>query len=178
MVFNQLNSRKGVTLIEMLIVLGLISVVISVAASMFLFGLKTFAHGNAQYGIQSDVRLASDYIQKQVRYATSVEVIDAPSIYDAGYSYIYFDDATDELIHKAWNLTTNTHDTTFQHSFLFEFPETGFTLNNSNLTFTVKAIDGTQHYLISTQILLPNLFLRSSSVIAATPKVALKYESR
>lgn len=166
-----LSTKNGVTLIELMIALGLLSVIMIIAGSMFMFGNSSFARGNNQYDIQSDARLASDYIQKQIRYAKTAQLLTTPDDED-GYDYLYFD-GSNKLVHKAWNSSTSTHDTKYQSS--FELPGSEFSLTNSELTFTVNASLNAHTYDVSSKILLPNLKL-AGNVAAAATNAVVKFE--
>lgn len=97
-------GSKGFTLIEMILVLALIGIIITVAFSFMIFGNHTFGMTNRQYEVQSDVRLAVDYINRQVRFSTDIDLLDTvPSPADSDdYDYIYIDSSGD-IIHSKYN---------------------------------------------------------------------------
>lgn len=72
---HYLRKSKGFTLVELLVTIVILSIVLSAAFAFFIFGNKTYNKGIDQYSVQSNIRLASDYITKEIRYATQIEVL-------------------------------------------------------------------------------------------------------
>lgn len=66
-----LKSNKGVTLIELLAVLAILSIVILLAGSVQLFGQKQTKQQTDEIQNQSEVRLALNMITKDIRSAKS-----------------------------------------------------------------------------------------------------------
>lgn len=73
------NKRNGFTLIELVVVIAIISIVFSTIYSMNAFGIKTFKKSSDTSQNQNDVRMAAEFITKQLRYAESVQIINNPS---------------------------------------------------------------------------------------------------
>lgn len=101
--------KKGVTLIELIVTLALISIVLTGIYSIFGFGQKTFIGGTKQYDLQSSIRLAEDYIIKEVRYAPVVTLMDKTKMSNTiaanggvlpYENFIYYDDTAKCIIHK------------------------------------------------------------------------------
>lgn len=72
---NILNN-KGVTLIELLIVLAIIGIILQVVYSIFFVGNKSFNIGKDRGFAQQDARIASDIVIKELRTAKSISFID------------------------------------------------------------------------------------------------------
>ncbi|MDP4156047.1 MAG: prepilin-type N-terminal cleavage/methylation domain-containing protein [Bacillota bacterium] len=68
------KNQKGVTLIELLAAIALLSVVLLVANSIHLFGQKQMSDQTAEIQNQSNVRLAMDIITKRIRKASTISV--------------------------------------------------------------------------------------------------------
>jgi len=68
------KNEKGVTLIELLAVLALLSVILLLVNSVHLFGQKQMNLQTKEVQNQSDVRLAINLITKEIRKANLVEV--------------------------------------------------------------------------------------------------------
>lgn len=68
------KNQKGVTLIELLAAIALLSVVLLVANSIHLFGQKQMSDQTAEIQSQSNVRLAMDIITKRIRKASTISV--------------------------------------------------------------------------------------------------------
>lgn len=52
------------------------AVVLGVGYSFFYFGTTSFTIGESQSNVQQDIRLAADFITRQVRYAAELEILD------------------------------------------------------------------------------------------------------
>jgi prepilin-type N-terminal cleavage/methylation domain-containing protein len=85
-------NRKGLTLLELLLALGLLGVVISIAFTFFLFSSNTYENGTKKASIQNDTTLVTNAITGQLRNATFVKVFQADIngfAFDTNYTYIY-----------------------------------------------------------------------------------------
>lgn len=91
------KKRKGLTLVELMVSIAIFAIVLSVAYSIFGFGNRTYYNGEKQYDIQSNIRLANNYITQQIRYAMNVEIKDSSFTVPAQSSlapyenYFYFE---------------------------------------------------------------------------------------
>lgn len=99
-----LKNRNGVTLVELLVVLGIIGIVAIIAFSIYLFSARTYAKGTDQSSAQFDVRMTADYITREVRYATEVEILngaaDVPAIITSDDIYIFAGTANGNIIYR------------------------------------------------------------------------------
>lgn len=68
------TSEKGVTLVELLAALTILSIVMLLASSVHLFAQKQMNSQSKEIQIQSDERLAMSLITKEIRKAQTVEV--------------------------------------------------------------------------------------------------------
>lgn len=98
------KNKKAFTLIELIIVIAIFAIVLTGAYALFRTGHMTYAKGTKQYDLQSSIRLASDYVTQQVRFATEAEITNEasiPSIDDIEpyQNYIYFDIANNSITH-------------------------------------------------------------------------------
>ena len=90
-----INKRKamiksGVTLIELIATLAILSIVLVAAYSISFFGSKSFNDDGIKSDIQTNLRDASQYITKEMRYCSNVTILDSvPSTFDTGKEYIY-----------------------------------------------------------------------------------------
>ncbi|MEK5441652.1 MULTISPECIES: prepilin-type N-terminal cleavage/methylation domain-containing protein [unclassified Fredinandcohnia] len=69
-----IKSERGVSLIELLAAIALLSVVLLLASSVHLFGQKQMNSQSDEVQIQSQERLAANIITKEIRKAKTVEV--------------------------------------------------------------------------------------------------------
>ncbi|WP_453994653.1 prepilin-type N-terminal cleavage/methylation domain-containing protein [Bacillus nitroreducens] len=68
------RNNKGITLIELLAVLALLSMVLLLATSVHLFGQKQMSNQTSQIENQANVRLAINILTKEIRKANRTEV--------------------------------------------------------------------------------------------------------
>lgn len=71
---KMIKNEKGVTLIELLAALSILSIILLLAGSIHLFGQKQSLNQTKDIQSQSNVRLALNVITKEIRKATSVTV--------------------------------------------------------------------------------------------------------
>jgi prepilin-type N-terminal cleavage/methylation domain-containing protein len=72
-----LKSEKGVTLIEVLCALALVSLVLLLASSINLFGQKQVVNQSTEIQSQTNERLALKVITKEIRKAAKVDFVSA-----------------------------------------------------------------------------------------------------
>jgi len=86
--------KKGVTLIELIIVLAILAIVVSLGFSLYFFSNKTFNKGVSRSNVQQSVNLAADAITKEVRYASEISIVTSvPQTVSDDYKYIYINDS-------------------------------------------------------------------------------------
>jgi prepilin-type N-terminal cleavage/methylation domain-containing protein len=91
------NNFAGVTLIELIITLAILSIVSLAIFSFFNFGLKLYSVSNNQIEVQNDVRLSILTTVDKFKYARELETLSitrmTAELSDANnkYDYIYFD---------------------------------------------------------------------------------------
>jgi prepilin-type N-terminal cleavage/methylation domain-containing protein len=87
-----IKNSKGVTLIELIVVLGLVSLVLLVGYNLLPLGLNTFGMQTENIDNQSRARQAIRQISGEIRKAGSVDVIDEYSIDIDGVLYKFQED--------------------------------------------------------------------------------------
>ncbi|KOR87700.1 PilW family protein [Paenibacillus solani] len=70
-------DQKGATLIELLAATVLVTIVLSLVYSFYVFGVKSFQRANEQSELQDNVRLVSHTITNDLRYAREVKLLSA-----------------------------------------------------------------------------------------------------
>ncbi len=75
-----MKNNKGFTLIELVLVLGLIGIVLSMIFSPIIFSVQNFGTQNEKASITSDLRTTMDHLTRQIRKANVVDVVDANTI--------------------------------------------------------------------------------------------------
>jgi prepilin-type N-terminal cleavage/methylation domain-containing protein len=85
------KSNKGVTLIELLAALSLLSIIIVLASSLQIFSQKQTKNQTTEIQNQSNLRLAINVITKEIRSADSVKVPNNNQleIYKMSSKYVY-----------------------------------------------------------------------------------------
>lgn len=86
------KNKKGLTLIELLIVIALIGLISTAAFSMNIFGAKTFKRSEERADRQFELRMVADFITRKVRYAKTVEILNSVPLPSARYCDIYLQD--------------------------------------------------------------------------------------
>ena len=108
-----MEKQKGF-LMELILVIGLISVVIATAFNMFKFGNTAQTMAITEYDIQSQMRVAAQKINTTVRYSSALfalpEITDPSSL--KGWSYITMDNIDengygDEIVNYVYDKNSN-----------------------------------------------------------------------
>src|SRR5690554_5392741 len=92
------KHRKGITLIELILVIAILGIVISLGFSFFSFGNITFSRGQDQSSVQYSVRMASRYITDEVRTAKDVLIMEDKPVTFENYNYIFVEGT--KIIHR------------------------------------------------------------------------------
>ena len=176
-----IKNSKGVTLVELLIVIGIMGVLTSLGFMLFFFGNDTFKKGNEQYDLQFNLRQASDKITRELQYSTEIKLLSAiPVPYDPERSYISLINSN-KTIEKVFNYGgTSTPETIIDASshnitFNLEFQKA----NNNSLLVSLQGqnMDTSRDYKIDTKIDLPNIGLGAGIDDTVTdPIIAIEYK--
>lgn len=104
--------KPGFTLIELIATMAILSIAIAMAFSISSFGYTSFKHGDTKSDLQTNLRSATDYITKQMRYSSNVVIFSSkPDISDIadtttnGKEYIYYD-SNGVLMHCAGGISS------------------------------------------------------------------------
>lgn len=89
-------NNKGITLIELLIVLAIMGIILQVIYSVFFVGNKSFIIGKEKGFAQQDARLIAEIVTKELRTAKEVS-IDLSTI-SGNYYFLEFDKDNSRLI--------------------------------------------------------------------------------
>lgn len=156
MFWRLFQTRKGLTLVELLVALAILGIVLALGHTIYSFGMRSFTIGENQSIVQRDVRAASMFITGELRNATRLELSDTPGS-KAKYHSIY---VSESILKEAYpdgtilNVTGAVID-----SVLFEVRRVnpGTPQERSILSFTVEGISkGMQPYRIESEVLLNN----------------------
>ncbi|MGI5852469.1 MAG: PilW family protein, partial [Caldicoprobacterales bacterium] len=75
-----MKDDRGLTLVELVIVLGLLGVVLAIIFTPMLFSFRNFETQNEKANITSNLRATMDHLTRQIRKADTVEVVDNSTI--------------------------------------------------------------------------------------------------
>lgn len=160
-----LKSNNGMTLIELIISFVILTSILIAVFAFLSFNNRAFNKGVNQYSVQSNIRLSSDYIISQIRYATEVKILDniAPEkILDplnninAYENYLFYYNG--EII-RLGRYSSN-------HFFVgvgggIEFSNTSV---DKILNFIIRGIDSKQNYSLESEVRPLNLEIGGSNV--------------
>lgn len=170
------SKIKGFTLVELLIVIGILSIVIAGAYNLFFFGNKTYKASSEQYDRQSIIRIAMDRIVKDVRYARDLELLDNSvkdeeweSKLDNKYSYVYISEDGKSIKYKKEGFDTpivvaGNYDGDMEYTLSFK------DLGNNNLQINIGVEDNGKTYNVSSSEAILNIHLGDNKKI--TPEKA------
>lgn len=74
-----IRNSKGLTLIELIIVIAIASVVVMIGFSIFSFGLRSFNTQTATVNNQSNIRQAIRVISQEIRKSNAQDITTSPS---------------------------------------------------------------------------------------------------
>ena len=113
--FNKFSfkNRKGITLVELLIVLAIIGTLIPLGTNMLLFSTRSHKTVEEEYGIQSGIRLTSQIIGNFIRESSAIFMLN-DSYFDSsnlknGWDYFALSDDNTQIIQYQWNSASNSH---------------------------------------------------------------------
>ncbi|MHB1151465.1 MAG: prepilin-type N-terminal cleavage/methylation domain-containing protein [Eubacteriales bacterium] len=97
------KSSKGFTLIELLITLAILLIVVTLSYQTFYYIYKSYDKNEENWIVQQDVRMVSDWIDKNIQTAYILEIYDAnPASFTADDSFYYiFNDADGHVYIRA-----------------------------------------------------------------------------
>jgi len=79
-IYEDLTFKKGLTLIELLVTLVMMSVLVFTVGYTFIVGLKLWNEGYIRNEIKTDIAQALELVSKNLRQATSIDELMAGSI--------------------------------------------------------------------------------------------------
>lgn len=148
-----LYDNKGLSLVELVIAMGLLGMVLSLAFMYFFFGSRTFRVGEAQSNLQRDIRLTSDFITRDVRYASELTLLDSlDTPLEDGYNYIYMDNSSIQHINEGGETNPKTEGVIEELSFHLKEVNEHYILE-----FHIEGRDDSQDYSQESEVVLINL---------------------
>lgn len=147
-----LKTKSGVTLIELIVATAIMSMVMSSIFGIYLFSVKTYKAAEINSKNQFEVRMAAEFITKELRYATSTYVLASPVVASADYYDIYL--KTGSIMFNKKGVPTIPAGLNNVTDFTLSFSST-----NNIIIFTIGKTGNTKYNIDSKVILLniPNI---------------------
>jgi prepilin-type N-terminal cleavage/methylation domain-containing protein len=177
------TDERGVSLVELIIVLALMSLVLAVGYMFYDFGVRSFNVGEARSNVQQNVRVASDYIARELRYSFEVQLLDntfaIPESVDDDFNYIFIN-GDGAVEHRSIDGSTVLFggSVTGVVTDLLEF---GVSTGNDNiLEYSIGALTTgatLQEYGVSSEMYIENLSFSSNLIknITGNTGTAIRY---
>ena len=108
------DNKRGLTLIELLISLSFVSIIIVLATTMLNFSNKSQTVIGDEFQLQSQMRIAAETLNQEVRYATAVFLMNENQFRSSSdlkneWNYVALSDDKSEILHYVWDSTSRTH---------------------------------------------------------------------
>ncbi len=169
-----IQKRRGLTLIEVVLAVALLVVVSLMVFTFLQFGDRIFNRGEDRFDIQSEVRLASDFISDELRYATSISLYSDyhTVVFDnTNYKYLYIDDSGTLMFGKGDGSPCSAHSATVLDPDLLYTIEPY--INKTSVNFVISGTIKDETYEVTTSVFLNNI---KQALPAATGQV-IEYKS-
>ncbi|MDW7656058.1 MAG: Ig-like domain-containing protein [Bacillota bacterium] len=168
---DKTNSKSGFTLVELIVTIAILSVVLATIYSLFQFGSRSFSLSRDNAESQFEVRMPTDFIAKNIRFADTLEIITAvpasnptnPNEY-----YVYLDNG--QLLYKDNNGTVIIPGTESRTDFTFAVNRK---INTSNVVTLAIGKTGTNIFDLVTDVTALNL----TQNIAGTSGIGMKFRT-
>lgn len=154
-------NQEGLTIIELLIAITIIGIVFTLVASFFKVSVEVYNEGNRQTEEQHAVRLAADIVTRELRNATTVDIIDAePDASSPEEFYIYVN-SDNRLVRYE---TSTDKSVTYTVGDLDD-TSYSFVLNDNflRIEFSSRVVGTETAYELDTEVLLNNISGASDS---------------
>lgn len=155
------KGNRGLSLIELMIAASLLVIVLAIGYGFYFFGLTSFTSAESRSDVQQNIRMATDFITREVRFASSMELLDAATVIPApehvgdGVHYILL--SGNAIEHRAKNVSRIIPGViSGSVSFDLSFAKSGS--HDDMLLIQVSGTgSGLQSYQLSSEIFLENL---------------------
>lgn len=175
---SNLLQNDGITLVEVIIVLAILTIVLSSAFSFFIYGNDISNKGTNQYYTQADLRMATDYIINNIRYATDLNLSTTiPSTIENSneYDFIYING--NEIIHSMYNegnsRIVRTRDYGLNSSTFFWSERN---VNTQLLGIHLYGQSSERNYDLKTRIELPNISINGNYLSNMTSAKSISFK--
>ena len=134
---NKKYKNKGLTLIELIIVVAILGIIITFMFTFFQFNYSTFFRSKSNYYVQTNLNEVLRTIDEELRFADQITIYEKYDEYkfDNNKNYIYLKDNIIKLKKangEIKNLTSND----------IKISELFFYINNNLITINIEDIEG------------------------------------
>ena len=156
--FKIWSSEKGFTLLEVLAVVTIFSFLLAMACSLFMYQANFFQYAAKRLDVQQNVRVAADFITRELRYAEDLEIVNSQEV-----KYTLPDD--DKLLGIRLRINSSTNDKEIMivypgtaNLITYNIESLDFSLDEPSkiLYFTIKGADGRYSYTLRSAVYMPN----------------------
>ncbi|MCK8058899.1 MULTISPECIES: PilW family protein [unclassified Fusibacter] len=177
------SRTKGLTLIELIVVIAILSIVVTAVFSFFNFEQKMFFKTTDRFDVQSDTRLILLKATKELRNCSELELIEIDKALDeidvnTAYNYAiisgdgsvkFYEYTTTPSIGYVTSSSGSYVDDTLTSSYFSR-------VNGSTLKLSISQTLNNETYSLESEILLNNLTISGASQIPVTDdQLAVKY---
>ncbi|MBS3898095.1 MAG: hypothetical protein KGZ54_08250 [Dethiobacter sp.] len=171
-----LSKEQGLSLVELIVMSSLLLTILALAYNFWQFGFTSFVSAEKRSNVQQNARMATDFIHNELRFATSVELLNPaqiPAAQDIGTDTHYILLTGSKIEYRARNISQIIpKNIAGEVSFSLDF-----TKSDSDLLSVVIAavIDKQQPYSHSSQVRLKNLSLFNETITGGTHSTAIRF---
>ena len=146
------THRNGFTVIELLVALAVTGIMLIALFSFFSLGFQTFYSGRQRIDLQQNVRLAADFITREVRYANELEIVTPGEIRFTlhGCSNQY------RIKQKGDELVLLTNDVENKIAYHIRELELSYCVQDHVLHYVIHGEEGFQRYSLRSSIHIKN----------------------
>ncbi|MDW7673464.1 MAG: type II secretion system protein [Bacillota bacterium] len=150
-----IKNEQGITLVELLVALTLITAVMAVGYSFLIQSVNIFNRGSDQTNLQQNVRIVASHIEEQLRYASGVELTaNMPMSPNENKNYIYLQEGVIKF-KEAGEEPVNI----LGESYALVFDELSFTQGKlpNTLYYKIGAKQRKQEYNLVSELVILNI---------------------
>ncbi|MCD4712448.1 MAG: hypothetical protein K8R73_04125 [Clostridiales bacterium] len=152
---KKIKKYRAVTVVELLIVIGIIGIVMAVGSSLLVFGTRTMRISETKASNQFDVRVPIGQIEDLIRYAGQLEIIDTPPISGSLDNYVILDSGVDnQIVHYVNGVEKKIPGLSVEGGYDFQVKLKSGTTNTIVLRLAKSGVAG---FNLETEIVVLNL---------------------